>query len=107
MPANEVVPDIATFSPDAGRANGFKPTASKTQIRIAWRAGILSILCGLTTAAVARAPGRAPTGALLRGAGEISEPTPILASNASQHGAFVYNCRLFGHRNIVREWRNW
>ena len=68
MPANEVPPEITSFSSRKVATNDFKPTVTKTPALVVRPAGVLLILCGLATAAIARGhgpllracPGRTP-----------------------------------------------
>jgi hypothetical protein len=57
MRANEVLSKITTFSHPLERTNGFQSTLTKTQSSIVRWSGVLPVLCGLTTAAIARAHG--------------------------------------------------
>jgi hypothetical protein len=54
MPANEVLPEITSFSRREAGTNDFKPTVTKTPDLIVRPGGVLLILCGLATAAIAR-----------------------------------------------------
>jgi hypothetical protein len=54
MPANELPPEITSFSPRKARTNDFKPTITKTSALIVRPGGVLLILCGLAIAAIAR-----------------------------------------------------
>ncbi len=54
MPANEVLPEITSFSRRNVRTNDFKPTETKAHLLVLRPGGVLLIFCGLATAAIAR-----------------------------------------------------
>jgi hypothetical protein len=54
MPANELPPEITSFSSRKVRTNDCKPTVTKTPALVVRPGGVLLILCGLATAAIDR-----------------------------------------------------
>jgi hypothetical protein len=57
MPANEVSTESTTFSPRNVRTNDFKPAVTKNRDLVVRLGGVLLILGGLATAAIARGHG--------------------------------------------------